>query len=75
MARKKHPAVPNEKTNHEKLIDRAKASIDEVFSDTSVSRGTTRDSLETIMNHVDDYLIDLRNAGLGQGLGDMAESE
>ena len=45
---------------HKEKVEAAKVAIDKVFSDTSVSKEKTRDSLEEIVDHIEDKLLTLR---------------
>lgn len=47
--------------HHLGLVADAKVAIGKVFSDTSVDRATTRESLEEIREEINDRLADLRN--------------
>jgi hypothetical protein len=61
MAKKKtKPAeAKRDDGGHLGHVSRAIAAIDAVFGDTSVSRGTTRDSLNELRDYIDDYLRSL----------------
>lgn len=37
---------------HEQLLEKAEKAIDAVFSDQSISREATKDSLESLMEHI-----------------------
>jgi hypothetical protein len=45
---------------HKQLVSDAKEAIDKVFSDTSGSQGTTRSSIEEIVEHAQESLDSLK---------------
>ena len=47
-------------STHERLVEAAKAAIDAVFSDTSVKRNKTKESLEELNDWIQEALETLR---------------
>jgi len=43
-------------STHETLVEQAKAAITRVFSDTSVSKAKTRESMRDLRDHAGDYV-------------------
>lgn len=43
-------------SSHENLVEQAKAAINRVFSDTSVSKSKTRESLQDLREHAAVYI-------------------
>ena len=46
-------------TDHETLMERASAAIHAVFGDTEVGKATTRESLESLKEEIDELLDSL----------------